>query len=127
MSIIKVDYGTLGGGCKSGTVNNTTAASQTVTINTGLSSITKFTLVATPSLSSYSDYRFVLTHDGGNNYYNSAVIYTNGCYGQRGSVGSEANIRAWKLESISGGTVVVKSPSSDSNYGACKDIHWYAE
>ena len=127
MALIEMDFASSGGGCKFGSIDNTTSASQTVTINTGLSSITRFTLVATPSLSTYSDYRYVLTYDGGNNYYNSAVIYTTGCYGAKGNVGSEASVYAWKFESISGGTVVVKSPSTNTNYGACKDIHWYAE
>lgn len=134
MALIEMDFASaMGGGCKFGNVDNTTSASQTVTINTGLSSITRFVLVATPTVSGYGDYRQVVVWNANNTYYNAAVIYTNGCYGAVGNIGSYPNASsgmgayAWKIQSINGGTITLQTSSSNANYGACKDIHWYAE
>ena len=121
-----------GGSVKSGTVPNTSAAGETVTINTGLSNINKFVLIATPVLSSYSLYRFAVNWESkDSSYYESTCAFGNGAYGGYAIIGnypSESYGKyTWKIQSISGGTITLNTPNSNANYGACKDIRWYAE
>lgn len=130
MSIIKVDYGSVSGGGNIHTDTGTFSATNTsYPIDTGLSSVSKFVLVHKGN--AYTTLNTVL--------YDADVFsdkYV--CYSQNNATaigpGSAKNVGtspggsfsqcAW-IESISGGTVTVKSP--DNVNFVPTDFWWVAE
>ena len=139
MAIIVQDYGNIGGGtAKAGDTikingsetTETNAASQTFTVETGLSEVHHFMLMAKIKTSGYTAYRQVVTYDGVlfPNKYDSAVIYTTAGYGKcEATIGTEANGRSISLWSISGGTITLRTGSTGAEYSTCNDFYWFAD
>lgn len=121
----QVNFDSLGGGgsYKEGTEDNTTSASQTVTINTGLSSISKFFLTS-DGIDSGDTYEIYYTSDN-SSYYFSAMMRTSTMYGGIAAIGNAPAVQAWKVTSINNGVVTLASPSNDS-HGKQTNISWLA-
>ena len=121
MSIIKVDYGTIGGSgsVKYGTLTNI-ATNTEYTIDTGLSSITKvFCLFGHPTGSRAVGVMYDPTSTG---KYLSWASSANNAETNNSTVASSY---ACTVMSVSGGTVVVKTPSNASYIPS--EMYWYAE
>lgn len=122
MSCIK---GASGDGGAWHTESGTTSPNQTVTINTGLSSIKNFVLVS--SITSSTDvYEVFYSSDNSANYY-SAMMRGTTTYGGLYAIGSGTPaVQAWKVASVSGGTIVLNSPNHET-HGIQDNISWTAE
>jgi hypothetical protein len=112
----------------SGTVTDTVGNAQTVTINTGLSSISKFALRCLGhSTNKYHSAVFWSSDDSSN--YEGQSTYGEGTSGISGVYGKKAlnsNVTAWvpTLVSVSGGTVTLKTGAN--NAAAIKSGWWVA-
>ena len=105
----------------------TLTASQQKTISTGLSSVTKFTIVLTPKAESsyYWGNSCVYDKDVSSSKYLTFSWNGTTAHGASPSVGSSSgNDRLTSIKSVSGGDVTVIAPSSSS---FCGDYYWYAE
>ena len=128
MALFRCQSGNGGGSAKSGTVTLTT--NQEYSISTGLTSVTKFTIVIPHYFSS-----------GGGQLAASVAMYDanatsslycamahngeNGGYATGKAIGTSAgNERLITIKSISGGTVTVVAPSNINFTG---ESTWYAE
>lgn len=131
-----------GGGCVTGdTVNvngsevsSITTTSQQFTINTGLSTITRFVFMgrAYAYYSGDPKSRQIIAYDAdvSTTYYMGAIINKTNALGGVGTIGGSypgsSSNNSYKLDSISGGTVTITS-SSVATGAPCDNIHWYAE
>lgn len=117
-----------GSGAVSGTCENTTSASEKVEIDTGLSAITRFSLMAKITNSNAYVHTLVYDADINSEKYTSIVVYPTSGYGNCNvNIGTEAHQYAFKLDSITNGKVTLYSPSGGSVYSACDHIRWFAE
>ena len=119
-----------GGNAKSGTAPDVTAASQNVQIDTGLSSVKKFSLFAKMTNYTYPAIQLLHYDDDVNAGKYDAVMVTNTAYavGNSGTnVGTAVNTYTFKLDSIVGGTVNLVAASGGDIYAKCTDIQWFAE
>ena len=131
-----------GGGCVTGdTVNvsgsevsSITTTSQQFTINTGLSTITRFVFMGRAYAYSSGEpkSRHIIAYDAdvSTTYYMGAIINSANALGGIGTIGGSypgsSSNNSYKLGSISGGTVTITSASTASG-APCDNIHWYAE
>lgn len=119
-----------GGNAKSGTAPDVTAASQNVQIDTGLSSVKKFSLFAKMTNYTYPAIQLLHYDDDVNAGKYDAVMVTNTAYavGNSGTnVGTAVNTYTFKLDSIVGGTVNLVAATGGDIYAKCTDIQWFAE
>ena len=125
MALIRALTGISGGssvGWAEGTSNDTTSASETVTINTGLSSISKFVLT-----SDGRDNYFVYYCSSNSSNYVTYMMRGNSLYGSVGVVGGSAvAVQAWSIASINNGTVTLNAPSNEG-HAQMSNITWFAE
>ena len=122
--------GSSDGNVKSGTAPDVTAASQDVRIDTGLSSVKKFSLFAKMTNYTYPAIQLLHYDDDVNAGKYDAVMVTNTAYavGNSGTnVGTAVNTYTFKLDSIVGGTVNLVAASGGDIYAKCTDIQWFAE
>ena len=110
-----------GGSIKSGTIETTTAG-QELTIDTGLSSINRFSCIAyNPTYSSALLYHEIIydptSYIGAGKFY-TATGHSNGNLYDDGimSIGSAQTQRGWVITSISGGTITIKIGSVGSGW-----------
>lgn len=121
--------GTVGGGAKFQETRAVTGQNDTITIDTGLSSVKKF--VAYQFLTSWTpNYVQVLMYDAdhASDKYVGACLYSNGTYSSvNASLGTRAQTYTASLD-ISDGTVTIVSQNTDDRY-AGKNLKWlwYAE
>lgn len=113
--------------------NNTyqteTADGQDMRIETGLSTVKRFILMANPKYSSYTTYKQVVEYDAdvdSSNYGCCCIYGTAGYGGSPLAIGTQSNAFAFRIMSISGGTVTLKA-AANTYYGACNNIRWFAE
>ena len=123
---------------KTGTITTVMTSGETKAINTGLSTIKKFTLVGwmTTSTNTRSAQCVVYNKDYSSNTYSSFEITSpttsNGSVGGYGgttlSFGA-ATIASFSISSISDGTVTIKAPTAVqySTRTISYDLFWYAE
>ena len=119
-----------GGNVKSGTAPDVTAASQNVQIDTGLSSVKRFSLFAKMTNYTYPAIQLLHYDDDVNTGKYDAVMVTNAAYavGNSGTnVGTAVNTYTFKLDSIVGGTVNLVAATGGDIYAKCTDIQWFAE
>ena len=119
-----------GGNVKSGTAPDVTAASQNVQIDTGLSSVKRFSLFAKMTNYTYPAIQLLHYDDDVNAGKYDAVMVTNTAYavGNSGTnVGTAVNTYTFKLDSIVGGTVNLVAATGGDIYAKCTDIQWFAE
>ena len=140
MGIIKEDNGLISGGgnAVSGDgfydSNNvyqteTTSDGQDMRIETGLSTVKRFMLMARPSLSAFTSFKSVLEYDADvdSSNFGCCFIYNGGAYGSSPlTIGTGDNQYCCRMMSISGGTITLKS-ASRSDYGKFNNIRWFAE
>ena len=114
-----------GGGIASGTI--TLSSGENVTIQTGLSSITKFTIIGDPKWDG-TYYSFTQSVFNRNTY---ATKYGGTFFNGNSAGGGSANIgtavesqRCTTINSILGGNISIIAPSSGGYVG---DFTWYAE
>ena len=108
---------------------STTTTSQDMRIETGLTSVKRFMLMANPTYSTMVTFKSILEYDAdvNANKYGVSCIYNGGAYGSCPlDVGTGSHNQGFRLISISGGTVTLKSASA-VHYGECNNIRWFAE
>lgn len=108
---------------------STTTTSQDMRIETGLSSVKRFMLRANPTYYTMKTYTSVLEYDADvdSTKYGCCCMYSSGAYGSNQlAVGTGSHNQGFRLVSISGGTVTLKSASA-THYGECDNIRWFAE
>ena len=106
-----------------------TSDGQDMRIETGLTTVKRFMFMAIPKYSGYRSYRQVLEYDADvdSSNYGCCCIYGSAGYGGVPlAIGTQSNAFAFRVMSISGGTITLKS-AANAYYGACDNIHWYAE
>lgn len=121
MAKTAVKMAALGGGGKSGT-ETVTSTSQEITINTGLSSISKFMLHGTNSGYTVQTGIFY-TSDDASNFIGIGTQNSQSGVCWQSTFQSSAAGKAVVIKSISGGTVKVITPSSLS----LNTLYWMAE
>lgn len=119
-----------GGSAVSGALSDTTSASELVEIETGLQTVTHFTLTGKTTYAAHK-YNQIVMYDANidSGKYASICLYgLNACYGDRDvALGTATSQYAFKLQSIVGGKITLYSPSSSAIYGACNNLHWFAD
>ena len=106
----------------------TTSTSQTLRIETGLSSIKRFTFMANPTYSGTKAYKQVVAYDADAkpSVFHTSCDHSTGSYG-RGDVALNTVVDyCFIITSISGGTVNMQA-TSRNNYAQCNNIRWLAE
>ena len=131
----------IGGGSspiKTGTITTVMSSGATKTINTGLSTIKKFTLVGwiTAANNAKSAQCVEFNKDYSSNTFSSfeitAPTTANGSvtgYGASTLSLGAATSANFSISSISGGTVIIKGPTATQYSTTAKsyDLYWYAE
>ena len=106
----------------------TTTTSQEFTVDTGLSAVHHFELMAKTTA---NQYRLVVCFDENNSgKYDTSTIYAlaGGAFGNlQQSIGVAAYSRCISLWSINNGIVTLKSPSEDTSWGICDSFYWFAD
>lgn len=108
---------------------STSATSTDMTIKTGLSTVKRFMLRANPTYSTMATYTSILEYDADvdSTKYGGSLMYSSGAYGSNQlAVGTGSHNQCFRLISISGGTVTLKSASA-THYGEVNNIKWFAE
>ena len=107
-----------------GVESSTTTASQTFTVETGLDTIHNFVIMAEPTGVSYLCGTYAIYQDSDTNKYFTAY-HTTAVAGGWTTLGSSVSISNITIVSVNGGTVTL-STGSDTQFGALKNIKWFA-
>ena len=138
MALIRASKSSGGSSIATGEISTIMTASETKAIDTGLSTIKRFTLVGwiTSSTNTISAQCLTYDKDYSSNTYSSYEITAptttsntvSGYGATQLSFGGSINA-CFVIVSISGGTVTIKAPSATQYSTTAKDYHlyWYAE